>query len=431
MKRLFSFFLLGCIFSIHSYSQSDSIPFGVNLAGAEFGIGNLPGIYQTDYTYPTVAEINYFVSKGFTLIRLPFRWERIQHVLGGPLDSMQLVYINTFVDSCAAKGVKVILDMHNYGKYYINGKPYSISIVTGDTLNYKYFSDVWQKIATAFKSKQNIYGYDIMNQPDSMNQDAWPIAAQYAINAIRNVDQTTNILVDGEKRSLSECWITCNDVLKKLIDPSDKIIYTSHCFFDQDGTGTYTSTSYDSSGMNISLAINRVKPFVEWLKANNKKGIVASYGVPNNDSRWLILLDTLMHYLSNNCVNGAYWAAGSWWNNYTLSVEPSNGVDRVQMPIISKYLYTTCTQDSVAAVTIPPVYFYPNPTTGTLIIDQGSCNSYIAVTIYDVMGRRVYANTLQPNVNSIDLYHAPQGLLFVVLLAADGSSYKQKIIKLK
>jgi endoglucanase len=55
---------------------------GVNLAGAEFGVGNgsvnLPGTYGTHYTYPTAAEANYFIGKGMNTFRVPFRWERLQ-----------------------------------------------------------------------------------------------------------------------------------------------------------------------------------------------------------------------------------------------------------------------------------------------------------------------------------------------------------------
>ena len=50
---------------------------GVNLAGAEFG-SNVPGVFGTDYTYPTHAEIDYYASKGLGVIRLPFLWERMQ-----------------------------------------------------------------------------------------------------------------------------------------------------------------------------------------------------------------------------------------------------------------------------------------------------------------------------------------------------------------
>jgi hypothetical protein len=43
---------------------------GVNLSGAEYDpSGTIEG---TKYTYPTDAEIDYYASKGMTVIRLPF-----------------------------------------------------------------------------------------------------------------------------------------------------------------------------------------------------------------------------------------------------------------------------------------------------------------------------------------------------------------------
>jgi aryl-phospho-beta-D-glucosidase BglC (GH1 family) len=44
---------------------------GVNLAGAEFG-SNVPGVFGTDYTYPTHTEIDYYAAKGMSVVRLPF-----------------------------------------------------------------------------------------------------------------------------------------------------------------------------------------------------------------------------------------------------------------------------------------------------------------------------------------------------------------------
>jgi aryl-phospho-beta-D-glucosidase BglC (GH1 family) len=60
---------------------------GVNLSCAEFGQNNLPGTYNTHYTYPNQNEVNYFGSKGMNVIRLPFRWARcfapVKSVAGG------------------------------------------------------------------------------------------------------------------------------------------------------------------------------------------------------------------------------------------------------------------------------------------------------------------------------------------------------------
>src|SRR5574340_181881 len=51
---------------------------GINLAGAEFNGSKLPGVLNKDYVYPKEAEFDYFASIGANVIRLPFRWERIQ-----------------------------------------------------------------------------------------------------------------------------------------------------------------------------------------------------------------------------------------------------------------------------------------------------------------------------------------------------------------
>src|SRR5262245_45131596 len=90
---------------------------GVNLAGAEFGEQNLPGTYGVDYTYPTNAEVDYFRSKGMTLLRVPFRWERLQQSLGGALDATEKGRLDTFVDYATGAGMTVLLDPHNYARY--------------------------------------------------------------------------------------------------------------------------------------------------------------------------------------------------------------------------------------------------------------------------------------------------------------------------
>ena len=46
----------------------------------------LPGTYNTNYTYPTGAEVDYFMSKGMNTFRIPFRWERLQQSAGAAFD---------------------------------------------------------------------------------------------------------------------------------------------------------------------------------------------------------------------------------------------------------------------------------------------------------------------------------------------------------
>ena len=52
------------------------------------------------------------------LVRLPFRWERLQPQLNQPLDTVELSRVKAFVDAATAEGVTVLLDVHNYARWH-------------------------------------------------------------------------------------------------------------------------------------------------------------------------------------------------------------------------------------------------------------------------------------------------------------------------
>ncbi|NGM65951.1 cellulase family glycosylhydrolase [Sphingobacterium sp. SGR-19] len=310
-------------------------PFGVNLAGAEFAHQKTPGVYNRDYTYPTIAELDYFKSKGLTLFRLPFLWERLQHELDGPLDEAELARMTAFVDAARERNLWVILDMHNYGRRFVNG---TREIIGSANLPIKHFADVWGKLAERFRTKENIWAYGLMNEPHGMLDSVpWFTIAQRAIFKIREMDTNTPIMVGGDSWSSTYRWQQASGKLKDLVDPSTNLIFEGHLYFDKDASGTYKGT-YDEEGTTPETGIVRARPFVEWLKENNLKGFVGEYGVPDDDPRWLVTLDNMLNYLKDNGVNGTYWAAGPWWNTYKLAIEPRDGIDRPQLKVLLKYL---------------------------------------------------------------------------------------------
>ena len=200
--------------SNHLKAQPHGLPFGVNLAGAEFAHDKIPGIYNKNYIYPTVAELDYFKSKGLTLLRLPFLWERIQHKLNGPLDEAELEKMKSFVTEAQKRNLWVILDMHNYCRRYENGVRY---IIGAKELSVGEFADAWAKLAAEFKSYDNIWGYGLMNEPhDLLETTSWFSIAQAAISKIRTVDEKTPIIVAGDSWSSAERWPTMSGNLKNL-----------------------------------------------------------------------------------------------------------------------------------------------------------------------------------------------------------------------
>lgn len=332
----------------NSAARISPAPFGVNLAGGEFG--QLPGVYGTHYIYPNTGELDYYNSKGLKLIRLPFKWERLQPVMNAALDATELSRVMSVVDQANARGLSILLDCHNYGRRNINGTNF---IIGTPEVPVQALKDFWTRMAEAFKTKSNIWAYDLMNEPhDMLASPTWFDIAQEAINGIRSTDQNTDIVVSGDGWSSPGVFGTPgsgSDVLKNLIDPSNKLIFQAHVYFDKNNSGTYQG-SYDVEAGYPNRGVDRVKPFIDWLAANNKIGFIGEYGIPANDSRWLVVLDNFLKYIQANDVNGTYWAGGPWWGTYPLSIEPDANGDKPQMSVVKNYLNTTAAPNTVVDI---------------------------------------------------------------------------------
>jgi endoglucanase len=331
MKKIY-LLLLSVALCASSFSQN-TLPFGVNLSGAEFG-ENFPGKYNADYTYPNAEELDYYKSKGLTLIRLPFKWERIQPELGGALDMNELNRMKIFIDLCNERNMLVIPDMHNYARRNMDGSDH---IIGSPSLSIGHIADAWKKISAELKSKKNIWGYGIMNEPhDMLSSTPWFSIAQGIINKIREADLKTPVIVGGDSWSSAERWMALSDTLKYLVDPAKNLIFEAHVYFDANASGGYRN-SYENEKASPETGINRVAPFIKWLNENKFRGFIGEYGVPADDPRWLIVLDKFLNHLQENCINGTYWAGGPWWREYKLSSEPKDGVDKPQMSVLDKY----------------------------------------------------------------------------------------------
>ena len=94
--------------------QPTNFTIGINLCGAEFGNKKLPGILNQDYIYPSENDIKYFAKKGFKIMTLPFKWERIQLLPSEELDSLELSEIKQFITRCNKYNVQVTLTMQNF-----------------------------------------------------------------------------------------------------------------------------------------------------------------------------------------------------------------------------------------------------------------------------------------------------------------------------
>ncbi|RAI38555.1 hypothetical protein CH338_12260, partial [Rhodoplanes elegans] len=301
--------------------------FGVNLAGAEFGPRR--GEYGTHYIYPGAADLDYYLSKGVTLIRLPFTWERMQPTLGGALDQAELGRMIGFLDAAAARGMDVVVDLHNYGRY-------DDAVIGSPSVPAAAFADFWGKLAGTLGDHPAVSGFGLMNEPHDMGgAHVWPAAAQAAADAIRAAGSHATLVVSGDGWSGAASWPSLNGALR-VVDPLDKVLYEAHVYFDRSGSGFYGS--YDAEGAYPAIGADRVQPFIDWLNQNGLRGFIGEYAVPSGDPRWLDVLTAFLDTLAENGIPSAYWAGGPWWGAESLAIQPIDGIDRPQMDVLERYL---------------------------------------------------------------------------------------------
>ncbi len=307
-----------------------SFAIGVNLSGMEYGTQG--AVQNTNYVVPTLSELQYYKSQGTDLIRLPLSWETLQTTLNGPLTASYVANIKSVLANAAALGMKVVLDIHNYGSY--NGVKIGTAGVTDAA-----FANLWKQLSTAVAGSPGLGGYDLMNEPSNMpSATAWTSAAQAAITAIRGVDTKTPIYVEGNDYSNAQNWSTLNPGLATLVDPSHNLIFSAHVYLDTDDSGThYDWTQQAALGTTVETGVDRLGNFVAWLQQYHLNGDVGEVGVGNDNSAWLQALDNTVAYAKANNLQTTYWAGGAWWGSYPMSVEPANGVSAPQMAILDKY----------------------------------------------------------------------------------------------
>jgi endoglucanase len=305
---------------------------GINIAGGEFAPMKLPGVYNRDYTYPGPASIDYFAAKGMTVIRVPVLWERIQRQLGIELDGAEMARLDAVVDHAASKGLRVILDVHNYATY--RGSKIGTTDVPPSALG-----DVWRRVGKRYKDNEAVI-FGLMNEPNDLRTETWLEAANAAIAEIRATGAKNLILVPGNGWSSARSWVDADygtpngEVMLNVKDPANNFAYEVHQYFNADWTGT----SADCQSRQIG--IETLTPFTDWAREHGKRGFLGEIGV-GSGSTCLAALDRALGFMAENndvWLGWTYWAGGAWWpEDYFTSVQPVDGKDKPQMGVLRKY----------------------------------------------------------------------------------------------
>jgi endoglucanase len=309
---------------------------GVNEAGMEFGGAAC---------VPTQMSIDYFTAMGHNIFRIPFKWEKLQPSLGGPLDAAYLAALDEAVNRVTNGHPNnvAIVDCHNYFLY--NGV--LLTSATNDLPN------LWTPLAAHYKSNQKVF-FGMMNEPhDSTTEEVFAVY-QATINAIRATGAPNLILVsgngwDGLMDFVANPWYgTPNTYLAGLTDPYDNYVFEMHQYFDDVYEGHHAECT--------RFPIERIKAVAPWLRSVGKKAIITEIGLGNNvdcvENHGRPLLD----HLSENTdvyLGWLSWTAGAcWFGGNILSIDPAN-VPRSDMRVQLLSQYAAMDSSATPQLTSP------------------------------------------------------------------------------
>ena len=306
---------------------------GVNIAGGEFG--KVPGKFAKDYAYPARSSFQYFASQGFNLVRVPFRWERLQPELNADLDAEELKRLQASVKSATDLKLTVVLDTHNFAKRRLASDGWSKANVIGsEAVPSGAFANFCGRLATAFKDESSI-NFGLMNEPTGMVAYEWLPIANTAIAAIRAAGAKQLIMVPGVNYSGAHAWFSSgNDLMAEVVDPGKNFALEVHQYLDRDASGT----SGDVVGPTIGS--ERLKAFQAWARAREIKAFLGEFAAGRDASSLAALQDICTNMRENADVwmGWAAWAGGDWWpDSYPFKLSPGkDGAARPQMAVLTE-----------------------------------------------------------------------------------------------
>jgi endoglucanase len=315
----------------------------VNLNGAEFGVrdafgrdATLPGSYGVDYIYPTLEEVEYFVSVGMNTFRLAFRWERLQPALCGRFQDEEWQRLHGFVRGAISCGATVILNPHNFARYHSD-------LIGSAAVPHAAFADFWRRLAERFAGEPQVI-FGLVNEPHDMPTEQWIAAANEAIKAIRQTGSRHLILVPGNGYTGAHTWCggfygTPNArAFEQLTASAPPFAVEVHQYLDADGSGT------SFQAISSRIGSTRLRNFTRWLRRHGLVGFLGEFA-SGTDERSLAALEDLLSYLRQNSdvwLGWTYWTAGPWWGDYPFSIEPSqqdgSQLCRPQMQVLERHL---------------------------------------------------------------------------------------------
>lgn len=295
---------------------------GVNFAG----LGNNPDVdsayiaqmgthYRSILDKPNVDYITRYTptNGGKWVARIPYAAERLFSVANGSftVKTAYLDQIKAVVSALNNAGATVLLDMHNYCRWWIKTPATPISWaqrqqktvngVSSDSqwipighelcpVDYAMLASMYEVIAQEFIGYDVMYG--LMNEPHGRGaldggydvQGQWVANVQQLIDAVRSVDTEHWITVGGNAYSSAKNWRAVSDGLRNVV--GEKIMFEAHQYPDENGNGGGSWKKGIVHSIDPAARVADFYDYRDWLLEVGRPGMIGEYGTPVTYEKW-------------------------------------------------------------------------------------------------------------------------------------------------
>ena len=290
----------------------------INLSGMEYNGGKPNARLNFDYVAPSDATYAAVKAQRFWGVRLPISEETLQpDPVKAARGELAEPYASQVVDAVTRgqkAGLTIIVDLHNYGRYY--GNP--VHLTSDDPA--RNIRPMYVNVVGALAKRlqaAGAWGLSLTNEPHDIAVADLQSVTQDAVHAARSAG-FRGYLFYGDAG-----WSTAYDGLQITVRdplPGGVSCIDVHAYGDGDNSGTYRQ-AFGKDGSSANTIVDRLRPAVEQAKREKRCLFVGEIGAPVGDVNRRDQVLRAARYLAAQGVDWAYWTAGEWTGNDANSTQ--------------------------------------------------------------------------------------------------------------
>lgn len=266
---------------------------GINLTGGSD--------YDAFWSFPTTAEIRWAKRQGFDVVRVPYRWERLQPTLGGAFDAGHQTALDNVVREIVAQGMIAQPVAHNFGGRVVVGGTGAIGApevkIGTASLTHAHWEDFCLRLGGLWDDISDSVWLDLMNEPESLPLNGYATTTDHlvaiynkGIVQVRAAGFTGRIVLEGNGYNNAQFFDTnpwynagstpptsADAFHAGIVDSGNNWIASVHNYPEPDH-GDDTSPI-----ANARTLRTRMDNVLAWCTSTGRTVIVGEFGVNPND----------------------------------------------------------------------------------------------------------------------------------------------------